>query len=225
MTTAANDAGGVAEHVYQSVRRAILSGEHPPGSRMVEGRIARSLAVSRTPVRAALARLASDGLVTSSHYRSAVVSSWSETSLDEIYGLRILLECHAAKLAAERATKADLDRLEALAAELDEQIESKPPGYPESGAELNAEFHIRFVEASKSDRLIAIASGLIELPLVRQAILARPADEVARSWSQHRIMVEALRDKDGELAAALIRAHLLGGLNGLRRALHVADAE
>lgn len=157
--------------------------------------------------------------MTSIHNRSAVVSTWSEESLDEIYALRLMLEGHAAELAANHATPSDADHLQSLATQMDERGSGRKAGYAEACAELNAQFHLSLVEASKSERLIKIASGLIELPLVRQAILARPWDEVLGSWSQHHMIVAAIRDHNGALAAALVRAHLLAGQNGLRRTL------
>ena len=108
-----------AQRAYEHLRARLLAGEFPAGSRLPEEELAAAAEVSRTPVREALRRLHAEGLVEFVPNRGAHVASWTERDLDEIFGLRALLESHAAELAAPRISGADLGRLSALQDQMD----------------------------------------------------------------------------------------------------------
>ncbi len=97
--------------VTETIRDRILAGVYPAGHHLRENALATDLKVSRTPVREALQRLAADGLVDLSRNRGARVTGFTGEELDEIYGLRVLLEGYGAKLAATRMTDESLERL------------------------------------------------------------------------------------------------------------------
>ena len=91
-----------AEKAYEAIRDGIVGGVLPVGGRLREEELAGSIGVSRTPVREALRRLDAEGLVEFSPRRGAQVASWSDQDLDEIFGLRAVLESYGASLAATR---------------------------------------------------------------------------------------------------------------------------
>ncbi|MEZ5074213.1 MAG: GntR family transcriptional regulator [Solirubrobacterales bacterium] len=93
----AGRAVGVADWVYSQLREGILLGEFKPGERVRQSVVAERYNVSQTPVREALARLASDGLVQLQPRRGAVVNSLSPKEIDEIYELRELLDPYVAR--------------------------------------------------------------------------------------------------------------------------------
>src|SRR5258708_39086223 len=90
------------ERVLDSLRDRILSGAYAVGFHLRESQVAAELGVSRTPIREALQRLAVEGLIDLYPNRGARVAGWSEQELEEIFGLRILLESYGARLAAPR---------------------------------------------------------------------------------------------------------------------------
>src|SRR5699024_2733249 len=92
-----------SEGVYERIRRGIVEGHYPPGSRLVEQRLAEELDVSRTPVREAVRRLESEGLVVVARNRGAVVRPLDEADISDLYEVRARLEAHAADLAAAPA--------------------------------------------------------------------------------------------------------------------------
>src|SRR5262245_54817621 len=98
--------------IYETLRGEILRGIHLPGAHLVEAQIAQVHGVSRTPVRAALARLEGDGLIETIPNRGAFVSRWTDTDFEEIYGLRVRLEPYASRLAAGNMPAEDLDHLD-----------------------------------------------------------------------------------------------------------------
>jgi DNA-binding GntR family transcriptional regulator len=108
----------LSQKVFERVREAILSGELPPGSRLVERRLAEELEVSHIPVREALARLADDGLVERNARRGSWVASLSLEDLDEISSLRVLLEQFVVVRVQERWSDAAERRLRAIVADM-----------------------------------------------------------------------------------------------------------
>ncbi len=98
------------EKVYQSLRRMVLLGEIRPNERLVETELASRLQVSRTPVREALQRLASDGLIVS-RLPGWVVYEHSPMEIRDLYEARVALEGYAARLAALRAPGQEVERI------------------------------------------------------------------------------------------------------------------
>lgn len=99
-------AASLSDRVYEMLREYLRSGQVRWGEALREGALAARLGVSRTPVREALARLASEGLV-EAHGRSFTVPSLTEEDLEDIYQLRVLLETEAVRQAARRDERDD----------------------------------------------------------------------------------------------------------------------
>ncbi|MGV9862930.1 GntR family transcriptional regulator [Rhodococcus koreensis] len=207
-----------AELIFAHVRDGIAEGEYEPGMKLGEAQIASRLGVSRTPVREALLRLESAGLVEVIRNRGAFVLSWTRRDYEEIFGLRIMLESHGAKLAAEVMTEEDVEVLEELADKMDRVLASGAPGYKLECLRLNTEFHQHLVAGGGNARLNEIVEQLTHLPLLYRALSVQSADELARSFSQHHDMIAAIRLRNGEWAEALMRAHILHGREVMRRA-------
>jgi len=115
----------LADSVYEAVKAMVMDHEIEPGARVGIESLARSLDVSPTPVREALARLESDGLVTKrslAGYRATELLT--EQGLEELFEMRLLLEPKAAALAAAHADESQLDRIESLVEEMRDRPES-----------------------------------------------------------------------------------------------------
>lgn len=202
--------------IYEILRGEILRGVHLPGAHLVEAQIAQAHGVSRTPVRAALARLEGDGLIETIPNRGAFVSRWTDSDLEEIYALRVRLEPYASRLAAGNIAASELDRLDVLAATMIALLDEGDAGWIERCTELNGELHAAILQASGSPRLISIVTTLTDLPMVRRAISLYPREMLRRSFEQHKQILQALRQGDGEWAECLMAAHILGGRQALR---------
>ena len=126
------DSGHAADHAYRLIREQILAGQRAAGEWLREGELAESIGVSRTPVREALRRLTAEGLVRHERNRGVQVQAWSIHDLDEIFGLRSVLEPWGCRLAATTGA-VDLDALDALAHRMDELA---PGGRPTDVDEL-----------------------------------------------------------------------------------------
>lgn len=114
----------IEEMTVNFVREAILSGIYRPGQRLQQESISELLGVSRMPVRAALKKLETEGLVLFSAHRGATVRMLSADEIAEIYELRIMLESHLLELAMQRLTPEVLKELERSAEQVRRQTDS-----------------------------------------------------------------------------------------------------
>lgn len=198
-----------ADRVYSAVRAGILDGTYEFGARLGEVELADTFGVSRTPVREALRRLDSEGLLETLPNRGARVRSWSEHELDDIFDLRALLEGHAASLAAGRVNDDDIALLGALCDEM-ERVSLGGRAYDlERLAEFNGRLHRQILELSGNALLPQLVRSVTQLPIVVSTFAHYSADQLQRSMRQHRELVEALAAHDVHWANAVMRSHVL----------------
>jgi DNA-binding GntR family transcriptional regulator len=193
----------IADQVYRRLRRAIVNGEIQPRTRLVETNIATTLGASRTPVREAISRLVSDGLV-SPHSSGGVEVVDTRLELDDIYRIREALEGCAAALAAERATDAELARLRELVA----ATRNADPSDLASRVRINTEFHERICLASRSSRLIGMVNSYREFFIGEQALGQFTRRASVQALRDHEDILQALCDRDPRRAERLVRRHL-----------------
>lgn len=198
------------------LRDLILSGELPPGERLSEPSVAERLGASRTPVRAALARLADEGLVEAVPSGGFAVKAFTEEEIHDAIELRGTLEGHAARLAAERgAPVAVLIEMKKLIARMD--AATTPPmseaGFTDYVA-LNAHFHELLVEAAGSAVVARQIGRVVALPFASPSgfVLAQAALPAAQrvlilAQEHHRAVVEAIEHREGSRAEAVMREH------------------
>ena len=100
------------EHVYGSIKNSIITGEREPHSRLIEERLAEDMGTSRTPVREAFQKLEKEGLIYMRPQHGFAVKGVSVEEVEEIFGLRSVLEGYAGFLATSRITRGELNTLE-----------------------------------------------------------------------------------------------------------------
>lgn len=207
-----------AAAVYDRIRRGIVEGQHPPGSRLVEQRLAESLSVSRTPVREAVRRLESEGLVIVERNRGAQVRPLSEHDVADLYEVRARLEAYAAELAATRAEPDDVAALRDAAEEFAAAVEVAVPGDLDSVRALdaaNARFHGTLHAASRHGRIRQLVAGAVDAPLVFQALQRFEPAELDRSALFHELIGDAVAAGEGGRAGRLMTEHVLQGRDAL----------
>jgi DNA-binding GntR family transcriptional regulator len=199
--------------ILERLRALILTGEYGPDERLIEEQLAERLGVSRTPVRQALTMLEAEGLVEIAPNRGATVCSFSIEDVWDIYDLRAVLEGHAARRAAGRMERRELERLRELAGEM----EGLPGRFDDHGEEirvlvaLNQEFHGTIVEASRNRRLEHLINRTVEIPLMFKAFFWYTPHERAISNHYHRQVLEALEKGDADGAESIMRKHVYEG--------------
>ncbi len=205
--------------IAERMEGSILSGGLPAGSRINEVTLAKEYGVSRGPVREAARLLASRGLVEFIVNKGAFVREVDAEEMLEIYGLRALLTGHA----CERATRAELSDRQGLLAMLGQMDEAAAASDADVYYKLNLEFHDRLNELAQSPRLTEMLSGLIrEMHLFRQVSLARYSD-MTRSNIEHRRIVDAIIDGDGEAARRAGEDHVRAGMARFQAAFKASD--
>ncbi|MGB7406289.1 MAG: GntR family transcriptional regulator [Pacificimonas sp.] len=207
-----------AERAYAKIQAAIISGTLAPGSGLTESALAEIALVSRTPVRAAVQRLESEGLVARSPTGRLSVTDWQQTDLDDLFTLRAMLEGHAAERAAGRIDEADLAALRIQNDEIEAAI-GAPGGEPDVPRFLaaNRRLHDIIIAAAASERTATMLSQLVEQPLVRATARRYDRDLFVRSHEEHGELIAALARGDGVWARAVMTGHI-------RRAYHALVA-
>jgi DNA-binding GntR family transcriptional regulator len=207
--------------VLERLRALILTGEYGPEERLIEEQLAERLGVSRTPVRQALTMLEAEGLVEITPNRGATVCSFSIEDVWDIYDLRAVLEGHAARRAAGRIERRELERLRELAREM----EGLPGQFDDHEEEiralvaLNQGFHGTIVEASRNRRLERLINRTVEIPLMFKAFYWYTSHERTISNHYHRQILEALENGDADRAEIIMREHVYEGRDFVIRAL------
>lgn len=205
------------DHTYDVLRAAILDMniyEDGADLRLDERQMAEKLAISRTPIREALARLAQDGLVEILPRKGVFVLRKSMDEILEMIVTWAALESMAVRLATEHATSGDLRDLRKFA--LKHSIDAARADIEEY-SEINIQFHQRILELSGCKLLKATADGLFQhMHAVRRRAMGE-SDRATRSVVDHMEIIEALEARDGDLASTLVREHTMKLHDHIRR--------
>jgi len=194
--------------VYELVRSRILAGHYAPGEHLTEGQICDELGVSRTPVRAALARLGEEGLIITEPNRGAFVAQWTRADIEEVFELRTLLESRAAALAAQRRSDDECVELKKSVDEMDRLARARNADYKDDLHHNNREFHSLILSSARSPRLYRIAEQLADTSVTAGTYFYYSDDDIARSLHFHRDIADAILHQNSSVAADLMAAHL-----------------
>lgn len=191
-----------ADFVYQRLRLGIRSGEFRPGDRLREAELAAQLNVSRTPIREAIRRLASDGLVEVAPSRGVMFIQLDKQQVRELYALRESLEGTAARLAAQHASPTEIEVMK----ELLEVIEAAKS--PTEIAKANRLFHHSIHDAAHN-RYLALALQQLDdsLSLLPGTTFEAPGRTEAAN-REHKDILKAIDARDPDLAERLARKHI-----------------
>lgn len=198
----------LGEHVFESLKQAIIRGNISSGEWLVESHIAETLGISRTPVREAIHKLEREGLIERQPRGGFTVLGLNREDIEETFGIRSVLEGYAARLATIKHKTAELKPLEKKIEEFQKclnqnQLDALPL--------INTEFHDLLYALSKSPKLIHLINGLQDqIYRFRQMILKE--DKMARiSNDDHKLMLKFIRKRDADEVERLVRAHILRG--------------
>jgi DNA-binding GntR family transcriptional regulator len=196
-------AESIAARTYRELRNALVRQAIAPGQRLVEADLAQQLGVSRTPVREALARLVTEGLVVVLP-SGGMAARDTRSELADMYGLRQVLEGYAARLAATRIAPEELGQLSRLAQQMDASIDD---GALDRYVELNNAFHLQIAAASRSPRLVGMINDYREYFLTPRMLSQYNRAAMLHLQQQHEAIVQALWEHDGDAAERLVREH------------------
>jgi DNA-binding GntR family transcriptional regulator len=189
--------------VTGTLREMIARGDLAPGTLLRQRQLAQQFNVSPTPVREALRRLESEGLVSYDVHRGSRVASVNLEEQEENLRVLAALESLATDLAAEKITDVDLEAIRVLERRFAECEADEP-----AVKELNRAFHFRIYECARSPLLLSL------MRLLWRAFPRGPQDwrPHQESIDQHASLVAALAAGDNEHAADLVEKHVLGSI-------------
>ena len=198
----------LADRVFGQIQDAIVKGELLAGAKISEAELTTRYGVSRGPLREALRRLEARKLLTRIPHVGVRVVELSIAELLEMYQVREVLEGMAARLAAQNATDEEVDSLKQLLQQHQQQTElqSGKGYYQEEG---DFDFHYRIVKASRNEVLMQMLCG----ELYHRVRLYRYQFSVTegrphKAFAEHSRIIEAIENRDAELAEFLMRRHI-----------------
>lgn len=207
----------LADQVYGSLRSRILAGEFEPGQRLRIREVAASFEVSTMPVRVAINRLASAGLVTAVAHQGAVVTELSVSVLDEFYDIRIMLEPEAARRGLERITDEDKPRLLDLLAQMRASVESNDNA---TTLGLDEQFLLHIYTAAGNDELVRIIESIWSRVAPYKLLYTATREFAARrSLECDELLLAAAEAGDSARGAEIVRESLVEARAELTRVI------
>jgi DNA-binding GntR family transcriptional regulator len=196
----------VRERAYEFLKSSVLSGHFKPGERLTEEHLAKKLGVSRTPVREALHKLESEGLIKPLETRGFIVSRDSKDEVEELFELRAILEGYALRMISERISEEDLKHLDRLIAGAEDALRRKRM---EEVFKWNTKFHdmLHGIVVDKK-RLHRLLVNIRKYVLRYRRDTLQYPDGGKRAVDGHRKILLTLRLKDPDLCERMMREHI-----------------
>lgn len=204
------------DRVYNQLRAAIIDGRMTPGTTLLQEQLAEQMGVSRTPIRDALDRLTSEGLVTRSLGGRVSVAELSFQELREKYAVRRVLEGLALRLAAERL---DTSRLENLRRYLREMREAVEQNAPLTVTEIGCDFHDTIIASCGNEFLIQTLQSLNDSIRRYRRVAANIPGRAEETLREHEQVFTALQSGDIQAADQLIQEHIAHSQQHLEKAI------
>jgi DNA-binding GntR family transcriptional regulator len=206
----------LAEIACDEIRRAIREGRIATGAHLTEVDLASWLGMSRTPIREAMRRLQSEGLLLNQPFRGALVMRLDTDDMRQMFAVRELLEPAAAAACARNAGPAEISALRAILAREAAQLDNPPALIP-----LNRQFHDIILECARNQFLGKAMAGVYALvPLLGDSNLLN-GPHARDAHAQHRAILEAIERRDARRAEAVAREHVRQSLR--TRLARIAD--
>ena len=206
----------IRDIAYETLKHAIITGELPPGSRIVETVYANKLHISRTPLREALRKLELDGLVHYELRRGVIVCAFTLSDIEEIFTIRNAMMMLLLPSVIERVTDEDIGLLTVIVRQMDEALDKDDC---EALAVYNRQFHDTLEHISDKKRILNVIDGQQEYISRFSAVAIQSLTHRRAAQDEHHEMIRLLRDKDLESLKSLMHQHLEDSKNSCLNAL------
>lgn len=211
MSVIADSASSTVEEIVAHLTEAVHEHRLQPGTKLREDELCEIFGVSRTLVRQALRAMEYHGLLTIQKNRGAFVSKPTLKEAREVFQARALLEPSTARAAAERATPADISKLERHIKNEHDAIDRDEAGL---ALKLSGDFHLEIARIADQDTIEHFLRQLISRSSLVIALYWRRRNALCES-NAHHALLDALRNQDGDTADELMKGHLLDLLSQL----------
>lgn len=195
----------IRDIAYEQLKHAIITGQIPAGSRIVETAYADKLHISRTPLREALQKLERDGLVEYVLHRGVIVRAFTISDIEEIFAIRNAMMILLLPSVINNVTEEDIAKLEGILQEMDEALAAEDM---EKTAQLNRAFHGGLEKLSDKRRIMRVIDSQEEYIMRFSAISIASIERRTVVNQEHHQMVEMLKKKDLQGLLALTQHHL-----------------
>jgi len=200
------------EVVYDFLKKNILNGRYQPGEKIVISVIARQLDVSDIPIREAIKRLQTEGLLDLTPHVGAKVVEIDQDEFEQITLIRAELEGLATRLSIDYLTEKDFKELDRLNREGDVLVKNK--SYRQL-AELNKKFHFTIYQALPHNVITKMISDLWDKARMQPHVFTYSADRCRQSQKEHKQVVKALKRGDGNTASEIVKKQKIDASNHL----------
>lgn len=190
-----------SEVAYQKLLLAIQHGDLSPGTRLREVEMAERFGISRTPIRDAIRRLESDGLVLHVPHQGAMIRQLSHREVSELYDVRTVLEGTAAQYATQQASDLEIAELDYL-----NELMLKNAGDPVKVADANRLFHQCLYRIANNRFLIESLNALSNSMTLLGGTTLKEVDRTQEAYEEHQAIIQAMKEgnkQQAELAAQL----------------------
>lgn len=191
-----------AEQAYQQILENIRQGILKPGRRITEVEMAEALQMSRTPVREALRRLESAGLLKVVSYSGMQIAQLDYQEIMELYEMRVVLESNAARLAAKHASDAEIFSLKKIMVRYEAAVTAAEQ------ARYNRIFHNALAYAAHNRYLLKSLNSLRDAMLLLGKTTYELPNRAEQVVKEHRKVIEAIEQRDAEMASEAAAHHI-----------------
>ena len=208
--------------VFNTLRRAILTGELKPGERLMEIHLANKLGVSRTPIREAIRKLELEGLVIMIPRRGAEVAQITEKSLKDVLEVRRALDALCVELACDRISEEEKAQLKQACDAFERATRTKNVT---AIAEADVALHDIIVQATGNQRLIQLINNLSEQMYRYRFEYIKDESRHDNLVEEHRMIYESIMENDKERAAQAAKLHIDNQEKSIIRQIHLENEQ
>lgn len=191
--------------VFNTLRKAILTGQLRPGERLMEVHLANKLGVSRTPIREAIRKLELEGLVIMIPRRGAEVAQITEKSLKDVLEVRRTLDVLSVELACERISEEEMEQLKIACEEFEKATKGKDAS---EIAKADVRLHDIIVDATGNQRLKQLVNNLSEQMYRYRFVYIKDESQHEKLIAEHREIYEGILTGDKERASRAAGIHI-----------------
>ena len=195
----------LSQRIYEILKDQIINEELGPGERLLDDKLASSFGVSRTPVREALTRLASEDLVEITPRSGIYVKKLTKKDVEEIYKIRKVLEGLAAREATSIIDGKKLEQLNLLLQKAERSLNSDDY---QPCIDFDVALHDSILKNCQNNRLYSIITNLNTLIHVFRVRVARNKEKAKQALSEHRAILNAIKARNPEKAEKMIMEHI-----------------
>jgi len=209
------------DKIYSILSKAIFRGDLKPGQRLVESKLAKSMNISRTPVREAIIWLEQKGLVIASPPKGVMVAPLPTTEeLVEFYDINGVLRGLATRKAVQNITSSEIKQLKEIIQRSEQYLDENSS---KNISKLNIQFHLIIEKCSNSKELISLLDNVYKRTSERFSEIISKKKRQAESIEEHKVILKALIEKKDELAEQLMRKHIENGKEALLQEIELRE--